>query len=481
MAAGCFGGDDAATAIGVHDPRGTGARLPEHIRNDGNITLSPAISNRAAAGTPGFRDTGRHSEERSCGGSPHRGLAVSKQHHGPLMHRFWPNRLPRHQFDFSALDFNSSIPAPISENREQRTEEDAALAIAGVQYDEAAIDADLAATLRADAMERFRTVQNTVMINPWQDDLDWITVDSTYPAQIRRRYALLLSHRAMVIDRLPGEDVGAAEIELRNAIVDYVLDRYPAYFDRTGNLVSARLTGLTIDVGPSGADPLVAVALLASEDLLLLLAEKAGPQEETVYLLKTGALLFPNEWGLRSHFNLPEPGQENVAASRQWHEQRQMSLNAARLGKTPYEIHNGRVSHYMEHFAARVHRFLAHMKPGMRTWRRNWAMKMSDELFLHSDASRTDLPPLTPENWAHYGYLRSEQQTFTKLPVTKAVVFSIKTYLWKLSDLVENPVALHALLMANDHLAPGMMEYRADSLPTFRQFLEQHRGHVRGP
>jgi hypothetical protein len=349
------------------------------------------------------------------------------------------------------------------------------MSIHGVYRDRFASDARLARTLRIDDMERYAAVPSTVMSNQWQDDLNWLIVDRSYPAQIGRREELLLNKRSMVIDRLPGEDVRAAELELRDTVADFILKTYPDYFKRDGNLVLSPLTGLAIDVGQDGADPLAAIALLASEDMLLLLPEKPGPDAEIVYRLKAGALLFPNGWALRSHFNQPEPELSQCAALEEWRAAKQKSLNAARLGKTPGEIHDGHVAHYMRHFASRVDMFFARMKPGQLTWRRNWAPRMSSQLFLHSDAPSVEALDLTPENWAEHGYLRSEHETFTKLSGTGTLVFGIKTYLWKLSELVKNPVALKALLTANDNLAPQMFEYRAASLPTFRQFLERHR------
>ncbi len=349
------------------------------------------------------------------------------------------------------------------------------MSIHGVYRDKLGQDAELAKTLRADDMVRYRAVPRTVMINQWPDDLNWMIVDSTYPAQIKRRLELLLTRRDMVIDRLPGAKVRAAELELRDMLVEYVLETYPQYFQRDADLVLSPLTGLAIDIGANGADPLVAIALLVSEDMLLLLPEKRGPEGETVYVLKAGALCFPNDWSLRSHFNRPEPESLDPAALEAWRAARHASLKAARLGKSPSEIHDGHVPHYMQHFASRVDGFFDRMEPGMRTWRRNWGMRLSDELFLHRDALPASLPPPTPQNWADYGYLRSEHETFIKLPQSRGIVFSIKTYLWKLSELVNHPVALQALLLANDNLAPTMFEYRADSLPTFREFLAWYR------
>ena len=346
--------------------------------------------------------------------------------------------------------------------------------IHGIYTDIITRDEELASTLAMDHMVRYRVVPKTVMINQWQDDLYWLIVDATYVQQIGRRHALLREKAHMVIDRLPGDDVRMAEEELRDTVVTYLLDTYPSYFKRDGNLVLSPLTGLAVDVGPDGADPMVAVALLTSEDMLLLLPERRGSESDSTYILKSGALFFPNDWALRSHFNQPQPEYGDTAALQAWEAARQKSMKAGRLGKTPYEIHDGHVSHYMEHFASRVDMFFAQMRPAMRAWRRNWGMRMTDELFLHSDMPSPSLPALTPGNWERYGHLRSEHETFTKLPKSGAVVFSIKTYLWKLSELVQSPAALDALLTANANLAPKMFEYREESLPTFREFLAQY-------
>ncbi len=344
----------------------------------------------------------------------------------------------------------------------------------GVDRQEIDSDTGLARTLANDHMERYRVVPKTVMINQWPQDLDWIIIDATYPQQIMRRFELLQQRSHMLIDRLPDEGVCSAERELRDAVVDYLFSRYPAYFRREGDVVLSLLTGIRIDVGTQGADPLVALALLASEDMLILLPQRHDSQGDGAYMLKAGALLFPNDWSLRSHFSQPQPDSSDHEALQAWERARNRSRKSARLGKTPYEIHDGHVSHYMEHFASRVDMFFAQMKPGMRAWRRNWGMRLTDELCLHSDLPRASLPPPTADNWECYGYLRSEHEAFIKLPRSGAVIFTIKTYLWKLSELVKNPVALQALQTANANLAPKMFEYRQESLPTFREFLARY-------
>jgi hypothetical protein len=51
------------------------------------------------------------------------------------------------------------------------------------------------------------------------------------------------------------------------------------------------------------------------------------------------------------------------------------------------------------------------------------------------------------------------------LPTSKGVVFSIRTFLWKVSDIEKNPEALTSLITAYDNLSPEMAEYRSHSLP----------------
>lgn len=331
-------------------------------------------------------------------------------------------------------------------------------------------DPGLLAALPADHMLRYRAVPKTVMINAWLPEMRWLTLDATYPGQIARRLELLRDRPCMVIDRLPGEAVREAEQELRDTVTDTLLRDYPGHFLRDGTKLVSLLTGIAVDTGEDGADPLAAVALMASEDMLLLMP-RAVQDGRPQYVLVSGALLFPNDWSLRSHFHEPEPAPAMRAA---WNERRAASERAARLGKTPREIHEGRVAHYMAHFADRADQYFARMPTGSMSWRRNWGMRLTGELFLHPD-----LPVPTPAsdagNWADFGYIRSEHETFTKLPRTGAVVFSIKTYLWKLSELVREPEALAALLEADSNLAPLLAEYRAEYLPGFRDFLAPYR------
>lgn len=350
--------------------------------------------------------------------------------------------------------------------------------IHGVVLNRADISADLVSGLRDDHMVRFAPPPKTVMINPQGPDDHWLVVDSTYPAQIQERLDLLTHKRDWVMARVPGDDVRAAENELRDTVVSYMTQTYPDYFQRRGDIVTSPLTGISVNVGAYGADPLVAAMLLASEDLLVMAPDGKDSKGSTLYPLKAGVLAFPNGWCLTSQFNQPEPDLIHISARRAWREALAESREAARLGKTTYQIHNGHVPHFMENFATRVDIFFSNMPPSTMYWRRNWAPALSPNLFRHSDGYFPPSPEFTPDLWAERGLVRSEHETFYKLPVTQSVIFGIKTYLWPLSKMIAHPETAQALTTAFNNIekTPLMYEYRAQTLPSFGAYLRRCAG-----
>ena len=350
--------------------------------------------------------------------------------------------------------------------------------IHGVVVNHDDISADLVSGLRDDHMVRFAPPPRTVMINPEGPEDHWLVVDSTYPAQMQNRLDLLTCRRDWIMARLPGDDVRAAENELRDTIVSYMTRTYPDYFQRRDDIVTSPLTGISVDVGPYGADPLVATLLLASEDLLVMVPDGQDAKGNTLYPLKTGVLAFPNGWSLTSQFNQPEPDLTHMSVRRAWREAKADSLEAARLGKTTYQIHNGHVRHFMENFATRVDIFFTKMPPSVMYWRRNWSPAVSPALFRHADTDFPPSPPFVPELWAERGLVRSEHETFLKLPVSQSVVFGIKTYLWPLGEMVAKPAVLNALMTAFNSMekTPAMYEYRAETLPSFGEYLHRCAG-----
>ncbi|MCD8497217.1 MAG: DUF3445 domain-containing protein [Alphaproteobacteria bacterium] len=322
--------------------------------------------------------------------------------------------------------------------------------------------------LPKDHVTRYKAVPKTRIATIMQKQDKWLIIGDDYPAQITERMRLLSERPDYYLDHLPGSEIAAAEIELRDAVVDYMTSTYSDYFYRNGNSVVCRLTGISIRLNE--ADPRVVVALMAAEDFgILLPSDKPDITGEKNYRLSSGILIQPSGWSLTSKFNIEAPYDETA---------HQLSLDNARLGKTSYEIHTSRVSHYAKHFADKVERFYRNMNPGVNFWRRNWGPYRTAQLSLHPDLPRAEKDLQTPEDWRSHGVIRSEHEGFMKLPGSKAVIFSIRTFLWKVSDIEKNKEALEALVTAYDNLSPEMYDYRRDRLDSFGRYIDSVRHRI---
>lgn len=316
------------------------------------------------------------------------------------------------------------------------------------------------------SIERYTAVPKTRMVTGSRAQDKWLIIEEDYPAQMAERLKLLEARADYYIDRLPGPAVAAAEIELRERVVDYMTATYPDYFYRNGRSVTCRLTGITVRI--DDADPLVTIGLMAAEDFGILLPSDAPDTTgQKNYRLSSGVLIQPSGWSLTSKFNVEAQPYDAAA--------HQLSLDNARLGKTSYEIHTSRVSHYAKFFADKVERFYHNMNTDMYFWRRNWGPYKTGQFSLHPDLPRDERAIETPQEWRDHGYIRSEHEGFVKLPHSKAVVFSIRTFLWKVADIEAKPEAVKALITAYDNLSPEMYEYRADRLASFGGYLDGQR------
>lgn len=142
--------------------------------------------------------------------------------------------------------------------------------------------------------------------------------------------------------------------------------------------------GLALPAGDAVA-LLPALAGAVAEDLLLL-TQADGP-----YVLSAGVLCFPNRWRLTD-----------------------------KMGHGLTEIH-APVPDYADALARQVDHFLERLRPGRGFVRGNWGLASSPALHL-------PLPVAPVDPRAETGFfLRREEQSFVKLPVTGAVVFAIRT------------------------------------------------------
>ncbi|MES0823986.1 heme-dependent oxidative N-demethylase family protein [Ruegeria sp. SCP11] len=217
----------------------------------------------------------------------------------------------------------------------------------------------------------------------------WLLRDDAFAAQMQRRTALLAERREDVLALDAGAEPAAQEL------LDLVLlHAYPGCSDH-----ATRPDGQVVEIDRTR--PLETLCQLAQEDFCIL--QKHGDEH-----VLTGAILcFPASWSLSEKFMRPL-----------------------------VDIHVP-VASYDGDIARRVQRLFDGIQTGRPLWRFNALWYDDAELYQPRRASeRRDItdPVKAP-------FLRSERQTLLRLPNTRAVVFSIHTYVIEAERLrkMENP------------------------------------------
>ncbi|MFZ5964660.1 heme-dependent oxidative N-demethylase family protein [Thalassococcus sp. BH17M4-6] len=217
-------------------------------------------------------------------------------------------------------------------------------------------------------------------------DAPWLLVDEAYAGQMAERARLLAERRAEVLQLSQAGKAAAAEL------LQTVLAALPEGFSTAGDTVR-RPDGGSLRIDPD--DPLGTLGHLVQEDLCLL--EKQGEE----HILTGAVLCFPASWRLAEKFMRPLT-----------------------------DIH-APVPDYDAGIARRVQRLFDGLQVGRPIWRFNrlWY----DDPTLHQPRSRGAPRPLSDPGQAPF--LRSERQCLLRLPVTRAVVFSIHTYVLAQADV----------------------------------------------
>ncbi len=157
---------------------------------------------------------------------------------------------------------------------------------------------------------------------------------------------------------------------------------------------------------PNSADhPIVAASRLVQEDLCVLV-------REDTWRLRAACVCFPSRWDL-----------------------------ATKIGTTLDDIH-GPVPGYDDQLARPTTLFFDRLRPDRSFWRLNWTLLDSPDLFQPATARQA------PEGELEEWYFRVERQTLRSLARTRAVVFTIRTYVTSAATLCERDDTFAATLVA---------------------------------
>ncbi len=217
----------------------------------------------------------------------------------------------------------------------------------------------------------------------------WLHKDEVFAEQMQRRETLLRERQGEVLALDPRAKPAAQE--LLDLVVAQV---YPDAKDQV-----IRPDGVSVALDRK--NPLDTLGRLVQEDFCLL--QKQGDQ----HVLTGAVLCFPASWRLSEKFLRPL-----------------------------VDIHVP-VESYDTNVAKRVQRLFDGIQPHRPLWRFNALWYEDAELFQPRSVSQ----PREIRDRGRAQYLRSERQTLLRLPETRAVVFSIHTYVLaakRLSEM-ENP------------------------------------------
>jgi dimethylamine monooxygenase subunit A len=208
---------------------------------------------------------------------------------------------------------------------------------------------------------------------------DWLRLDEAYAPQMVLRDRLIAAQQDVVHGLLPEARPAAAELF---AAVLAWLCHEPGFV--VTDTVVTRPDGVRVPLDPDR--PLLTLGRLVQEDLCLM--EKDGEE----YRLTGGILCFPASWTL-----------------------------AQKLGRPLTGIHEP-VAVYDAEVAKRVARLFDAIRPEQPLWRMNFLTY--DDPVLHQPRLEGERR-LRP---TQHVYVRSERQCLLRLPVSRAVVFTIHTY-----------------------------------------------------
>jgi hypothetical protein len=222
----------------------------------------------------------------------------------------------------------------------------------------------------------------------------WLEVDDHFDDELALKASLLATNYDDVVATNPLGDEGSRE--LLDEVVRFLSDRYPS-----------RPTSTSSD-----EHPIVRASRLVQEDLCVLVKDDA-------WRLRAACVCFPSRW-----------------------------LLATKINTTLDEIH-GPVPGYGQELARPTNGFFDRLTPERSFWRLNWTLLDSPILFQPTTSRAAPSGDLA--DWS----FRVERQTLRQLPQSRAVIFTIRTYVTSAATLSERDSQFVSTLLHSLETAPA--------------------------
>jgi hypothetical protein len=250
---------------------------------------------------------------------------------------------------------------------------------------------------------------------------EWLAPDASLAEILAAKRQLLATRTESVFQVLP--EAGRTSVELLQLLATHLSQRFPGLYrlGSDGRLVN-KASQETWDIEVPQLHPLDIAGRLVAEDLCLLRASDAG------YRLIGATLCFPNRWRL-----------------------------AEKIGQPLDFIHEP-----VPGFAPALQRPLAHffaaLKPDRILARVNWGI--ADDPTLFQPIGRDADAAITAETAGSALFLRLERQTLRRLPESQAVLFTIRTGITPLDQVIATPADAIDLAGALRDMSPAMLRYK---------------------
>jgi hypothetical protein len=262
---------------------------------------------------------------------------------------------------------------------------------------------------------------------------DWLLLENTYETITNLRGDIIDNNKEHTVLYHPMAQEAVEEVY--ELCLGYMMDKYPQYFyvDQDPAYLVNGIKDVKVAVKAKSigsCDEIIrTLARNIEEDFLILMLDEDTQQ----YYLRAGSFAFPSGF---------DP--------------------AIKLNLALKDIH-GPVPLYKEKIEKSMDRFFAKMKVGQWVQRYNWSIQTHSQLYapsLNHAPEGVRLEPLDPKmlNFSKV-YMRCERQILTRLPRTKHLLFTIRTYLTPLSELRKEERCLE-LAEAIDSLPDNMAHYK---------------------
>ena len=277
---------------------------------------------------------------------------------------------------------------------------------------------------------RFRLSMGIISLN-----LDeWLEPDEYYYRELLEKEALLANQNNEVFQSKKGSQL--AQQEVLDLIIDYMNTFHSELVRIDGDKIFIDGIKRNFSREEFAEMPLNLAGRIVQEDLCLMAPGDTG------YTLEAASLCFPSRWRLID-----------------------------KIGKRMVDIHSP-VPDYENKLARPVDRYFDKLDVNKPVWRVNWSLTDDPDLYQPIRKTSTDYArSINSKNAGDLIFLRCERQTLRRLPNTGWILFSIKTYVDKVSALACQPEALVDLAHSVKNMSADMQQYK-NIAPYRKQLLE---------